>query len=58
MMFFGMLISGFGMIIMGPDHYLTRLPEKPFMAFIGQIVTAIGNSLIFIPVIPDIIDSV
>ncbi len=57
MLFVGTFVSGFGMLLIGPDHELTRIPIHIAMPYIAQVIIGIGNALIFIPVIPDMMDS-
>ena len=54
LLFVGALLSGTSMLIMAPS---LGLPKSSVWMFIAQGFLNIGNSFIYIPVIPDMIDT-
>ena len=51
------MFAGVSMITMGPDTEWTGLPVSIYFPFISEAILGIGNVLVFIPVIPDMMES-
>jgi hypothetical protein len=53
----GCIITGIGSILVGPNHKLTGLPDSLVFPYVGDVLVNLGFLFIFIPVVPDFMDT-
>jgi MFS family permease len=55
LLFIGSLLTGFSFLLLGPAEFLD-IPQAIYWPIISLAIMQIGNILIFIPILPEIVD--